>query len=196
WQDHIDHLDVMRSGIGLRGMAQRDPLVEFKREAFQAFEQLKDEIEHHIVEYLFRAPVQIQLPEPPKEALPQNLRTNADAIAQASGQEKSAGALPAKANGNVAARLPAPAASGKNGVARSGAARNGTGRSQPAARHAHPAAKGSSSHPGKSGVSSAARPRPAATATANASNPGSVKVGRNDPCPCGSGRKYKMCHGR
>jgi preprotein translocase subunit SecA len=196
WQDHIDHLDVMRSGIGLRGMAQRDPLVEFKREAFQAFEQLKDEIEHHIVEYLFRAPVQIQLPEPPKEALPQNLRTNADAIAQASGQEKSAGALPAKANGNVAARLPAPAASGKNGVARSGAARNGTGRSQPAARHAHPAAKGSSSHPGKSGVSSAARPRPAATATANASNPGNVKVGRNDPCPCGSGRKYKMCHGR
>ncbi|MGH2515446.1 MAG: preprotein translocase subunit SecA, partial [Ktedonobacterales bacterium] len=67
WQDHIDQMDVMRSGIGLRGVAQRDPLVEFKREAYQAFEQLKLDIEHHIVELLYHGGVQVRLQEPPAE---------------------------------------------------------------------------------------------------------------------------------
>src|SRR5260370_27854353 len=95
WQDHIDQMDVMRSGIGLRGVAQRDPLVEFRREAFGAFDLLKGEIEHQVTEYLFRAPVQIQLKEPPLQAPAQNLRTNAEDIAKLSGQAKEAGATPA-----------------------------------------------------------------------------------------------------
>ena len=91
WREHIDHLDVMRQGIGLRGLAQRDPLVEFKREGYQSFDALKGEIEHHVAELAMHAPVQIAIPEPPQQALPSNLKTNSDAIAQASGQAKGAG---------------------------------------------------------------------------------------------------------
>jgi len=59
WRDHIDHLDVLRSGIGLRSMAQRDPLVEFKREAFESFEKLIQEIEHFTSERLMHIQVHI-----------------------------------------------------------------------------------------------------------------------------------------
>ena len=194
WQDHIDHLDVMRSGIGLRSIAQRDPLVEFKREGFQAFEQLKGDIAHHVVELLFRASIQIQAPEP-QPALPQNLRTNADAIAEATGQAKAAGALPA----------PRPAANGANGLAAANGASKANGRQQNGngARPAHGQKAGSSAHGQQRPRSAGQRPpqRAAQRVTANAmANPGAAaaagKLGRNDPCYCGSGRKYKNCHGR
>jgi preprotein translocase subunit SecA len=194
WMDHIDSMDVMRSGIGLRGVAQRDPLVEFKREGYLAFEQLRLAIEHHIVELLFRAPVTIEVREMPQQALPQNLRTNADQLEAASGQTKGAGALPD--------RLPAPANAG--GIARANQAPNGSpalaaaldraeqsgGRPAPA-----PAARGA--QPCRSGARAQPMARPAASgARPLATNAAPGKVGRNDPCPCGSGRKYKMCHGR
>ncbi|HEX6122592.1 MAG TPA: preprotein translocase subunit SecA, partial [Ktedonobacterales bacterium] len=88
WREHIDHVDVMRSGIGLRGVAQRDPLVEFKREAFLAFDEFRAAVEHQIAELAIRGSVQIELRQPPQQALPQNLQTNAAAIAEASGQAK------------------------------------------------------------------------------------------------------------
>ncbi len=194
WQDHIDHMDVMRSGIGLRGVAQRDPLVEFKREAYEAFERLKADIEHHVVELLFRAPVQIAVKEPPPEALPQNLRTNADDIAKASGQVKSAGTLAAKPKA-----LPQPQEA--NGS-------HTNGRTQPnGAKGGQPARSGTNgqrpngARPGQSNPKggSAARhgqPARAIAATAVASSGAGAKIGRNDPCYCGSGRKYKQCHGR
>jgi preprotein translocase subunit SecA len=197
WQDHIDHLDVMRSGIGLRSIAQRDPLVEFKREGFQAFEQLKRDIAHHVVELLFRASIQIQAPEP-QPALPQNLRTNADAIAETTGQAKAAGALPAPRPAATSG-----AANGTNGlVAANGA--NGTGqRNGNGARPAHGQKAGAAAHGQQRPRPAGQRPpqRAAQRVTANAmANPGAVpaagKLGRNDPCYCGSGRKYKNCHGR
>jgi preprotein translocase subunit SecA len=191
WTDHIDAMDVMRSGIGLRGVAQRDPLVEFKREGYLAFEQLKLAIEHHIVEILFRAPVAIEVREMPQQALPQNLRTNADQIEAASGQAKGAGAQPA--------RLPAPANGRGNG--RAAGAPNGLAaaldRAEPSGGRPAPAPARSGAQPSRSGM----RPQPEARPTASGARPVTAnaapgKVGRNDPCPCGSGRKYKMCHGR
>jgi preprotein translocase subunit SecA len=154
WMDHIDALDVMRAGIGLRAVGQRDPLVEFKNEAFRMFDELKVAIQHYTVDSLLkllREPLTLtrQRPEPPRK-MPRNLRTNADAIAEASGQAKSDGTTE-RVRGSRSAQAR------KNG-AQSGNAR--------------------------------------ATASAGANRPVSLpKVGRNDPCPCGSGKKYKKCHG-
>jgi preprotein translocase subunit SecA len=177
WREHIDHLDVMRSGIQLRGVAQRDPLVEFKREAFAAFEELKAEIEHLITECALRAPVNLELREPPQQALPQNLKTNAADIAKTSGQAKDAGnALAPRPKSNTQ-----QASGQKNGAkpnnVKSGGAKPQSGKPQ-AARQGQPQ-----------------RAVPlAATSASSSSSPG--KIGRNDPCFCGSGKKYKQCHGR
>jgi preprotein translocase subunit SecA len=159
WMDHIDALDVMRSGIGLRSYGQRDPLVEFKNEAFRMFENLKQLIQHYIVDALlkllrFELKLAEQQPPAPKRRAPRNLRTNVDDIARASGQAKTDSA-------EERHKMPAKYASG-----------------------------GSSRHNGRAGgngrtPTAAPSPRPAVPA----------KIGRNDPCPCGSGKKYKKCHG-
>ncbi|HEX7734561.1 MAG TPA: preprotein translocase subunit SecA [Ktedonobacteraceae bacterium] len=150
WMDHIDALDVMRASIGFRSIGQRDPLVEFKNEAYTMFENLKGQIQRYIVEQLLRLTknditITVKPPEPPKrKGGPRPLRTNADAIARASGQ--------AKADEAEVPRTPSR---------RQGPNRQQNGRAQ----------------------------------SVN-SNPRQLnKVGRNDPCPCGSGKKYKKCHG-
>ncbi len=142
WMDHIDSLDVMRAGIGFRSLGQRDPLVEFKNEAFRMFDDLKQAIQHYTVDALLKLlrndlTVTVNKPEPQRK-VPRNVRTNADAIAKASGQVKSE-AEQVKANAQRAGN-----------VAQSN--------------------------------------RRAATNT-------NGRIGRNDLCPCGSGRKYKKCHG-
>jgi preprotein translocase subunit SecA len=182
WREHIDHLDVMRSGIGLRGVAQRDPLVEFKREAFAAFEELKAEIEHLITEYALRADVQIAVREPPPQALPQNTKTNAADIAKTSGQTKDAGNLLAP---RLKSNTQQPNGQ-KNGTRPNGAKPNN--------------AKGGGAKPQNAKPQGARQGQPqravplAATSANRPSSPG--KIGRNDPCFCGSGKKYKQCHGR
>ena len=214
WQEHIDSLDVMRSGIGLRGMAQRDPLNEFKSEGFKAFEELKLDIEHHIVDLLFRGQVQIQLAEPPQQALPKGLRTNAEAIARALGQSKDAGASLGDSAQLSAADTAAAKAAGTNGAGTNGHnghngrdKHNGHNGNRPAAKGASGSTvKGSASGKGGSTARGQMRPgnsgaqrQPARVATAAAaasSSASNARVGRNDPCPCGSGKKYKMCHGR
>ena len=147
WMDHIDAVDVLRNSIHFRSVAQRDPLVEFKNEAFRMFESLKLAIQHHIVDdllKLLRGNITIKVQQPaPKRKAPRNLRTNVDDIARASGQAKS---------------------DGVDGAAR---------RQSPGARQN-----------GRAPVLTSA-PR---TVQAN-------KIGRNDLCPCGSGKKYKKCHG-
>ena len=151
WMDHIDSLDVMRASIHFRSIGQRDPLVEFKNEAFLMFENLKMSIQHYIVDELLKLlrgniTITVNRPAPQRKA-PRNLRTNVDDIARASGQAKSDGAE----KGTVARR--------QNPSTR----QNGNGRAP----------------------TSVPAPRPVMT----------NKIGRNDPCPCGSGKKYKKCHG-
>jgi preprotein translocase subunit SecA len=177
WREHIDHLDVMRSGIGLRGVAQRDPLVEFKREAFAAFEELKAEIEHFITEYALKVGVNLELRQPPPQALPQNTKTNAADIAKTSGQAKDAG--------NLLAPRPKPNTQPANGK-KNGAQPNGAKPNN---------VKGGGAKPQSGRPGQPQRVVPVAATSANRSSaPG--KIGRNDPCFCGSGKKYKQCHGR
>src|SRR5579885_3506484 len=149
WMDHIDALDVMRASIGFRSIGQRDPLVEFKNEGYLMFENLKAQIQHYIVEQLMRLTrnditITVKPPEPPKRKAQRPLRTNADAIARASGQAKS----------------------DERDLPRLTSRRQGPSNRQNGQRPAN-----------------SSSPRP------------SGRVGRNDPCPCGSGKKYKKCHG-
>src|SRR5581483_12323 len=105
WMDQIDALDVMRAGIGFRSYGQRDPLVEYKNEAYQMFEELKQNIQHYIVDQLLRllrSNITIQLNQPePQRKTPRKMRTNADDIARASGQAKSDGASERKTGFNA-----------------------------------------------------------------------------------------------
>jgi len=196
WRDHIDHLDVLRVGIQLRGIAQRDPLVEFKSEAYNAFEQLKEDIEHHVTEQLFRSQIYLQAPAP--QALPENLKTNVDAIAAASGQAKGAGNSSPRPTSGPSSKTPAAGANNRQ-------YRGGKGLSS--SRHGAPDRRRriAGNAPGQPGqpqgrsattVQKAAQPQRTGAATSPASSGQVAKPGRNDPCYCGSGRKYKLCHGR
>ena len=153
WMDHIDSIDVIRNSIHFRSIAQRDPLVEFKNEAFRMFETLKADIQHHIVDdllKLLRGNLTIRVQQPaPQRKTPRNLRTNIDDIARASGQAKS---------------------DGQGGAARRPVTSSGSTPRQ----NGQPRANG-------------AAPTPRQTQAS--------KIGRNDPCWCGSGKKYKKCHG-
>jgi preprotein translocase subunit SecA len=161
WKDHLYSLDHLKEGIGLRGYGQRDPLIEYKKESFALFQDMKARIEEEIVRYLFwlRPVLSDQGPEAgpgqggrPVGPLP---RPSARRPSQMTMNNPAAEAVPAFAG----ARQAAPAAGGAD----------------PAAGAADPRAGGSGV------VRTVRREEP--------------KVGRNDPCPCGSGKKYKKCHG-
>ncbi|HET8843749.1 MAG TPA: SEC-C metal-binding domain-containing protein, partial [Ktedonobacteraceae bacterium] len=159
WMDHIDALDVMRASIGFRSIGQRDPLVEFKNEAYRMFEELKAQIQHHIVDHLLRLlkgniTITVKPPETPRRKAPRALRTNAEAIASVSGQSK------ADESGEIV---------------------RATSRRQSSAQR-------------QNGQTGAQRQNSRVLTTSPSPRPVS-RIGRNDPCPCGSGKKYKRCHG-
>ncbi len=139
WQEHLYAMDGMRSGIQLRAFGQKDPLVEYKREAFDMFEQLMNSLKEEVAQNLFRSGATLAAFEQLFSGLPHKLTHEVPA--------------------NVLAYA---AMAGMGG--------------QPGAAPAGPA-----SQPTQELVLPTRRDTP--------------KVGRNDPCPCGSGKKYKNCHG-
>ncbi len=126
WKDHLLSLDHLKQGIGLVGYGQKDPLVEYKKQSFDMFQEMLDRIDTSTIRSLFN--LQVVAEEPP-EALRQR-------------------------------RLP-----------RRSTQMTFTGPNQGAAAAGEEAGK----------VKTVVRDQP--------------KVGRNEPCPCGSGKKYKKCHG-
>ena len=114
WREHLYEMDYLQEGIGLRAYGQRDPLVEYQREAFQMFQDMKDAIQEEFVRYIYR--VQLVRQDEPARPRPQRVRMS---------------------HGDEAAGGPGAGA---------------------------------------------------------AVSPGD-KIPRNAPCPCGSGKKYKKCHG-
>jgi len=152
WRDHIDHLDVLRSGIGLRSMAQRDPLVEFKREAFESFERLIAEIEHYTAERLMHMQVHITQaePQPPQQIAPPRKGKNGKAPARQMKPLASRPAAPAPQQASPKA-LPAPA----------GSANGANGRVAPKPAHGNGANKPANANAANG---SGARPAPALAA--------------------------------
>jgi len=128
WIEHLEAIEHLRTGIGLRGYGQRDPLIEYKKESFNLFQQLLDLIQEQIVHSIFKMglAVTMTLPQPSSSRPIQEIKTNLSPFAAVQ--------------------------------------KNQAANQTPQATHKLRDATGH-------------------------------KVGRNDPCPCGSGKKYKRCHG-
>jgi preprotein translocase subunit SecA len=158
WKDHLLSLDHLKEGIGLRGYAQKDPIVEFKKEAFVLFEDMMARIDNETIRYLYH--IQIQQGEQPGQPVqprpvpPRSPQSNTQA-----------------AVASAAARASEPAPQRLPDVARQ--LERKQQRQQKDLQY-------------QTGPAQAEPPKPVRAA---------AKVGRNDPCPCGSGKKYKKCHG-
>jgi preprotein translocase subunit SecA len=131
WKEHLGAMDYLRQGIGLRGYAQKNPKQEYKREAFEMFGVMLDQIKFDTISLLSRVRIQSE-----------------EDVERMEAQRRAAQQMEFK--------------------------------------HAEAAALGQSGEGGK--APPAAAPEPFVR--------DGRKVGRNEPCPCGSGKKYKQCHGR
>ncbi|MFH0929817.1 MAG: preprotein translocase subunit SecA [Candidatus Moraniibacteriota bacterium] len=131
WMNHLDDMDYLREGVGLRGYGQRDPLVEYKKEGFLLFNNLLDSIRNSVVNTIFKIEVMKEEPVPQKSILEE---------AKYQGAEEQPAQFAAAAAANPDEE--------KNSAPAQQTIRN------------------------------------------------SKEVGRNDPCPCGSGKKYKKCCGK
>jgi preprotein translocase subunit SecA len=181
WVEHLTELDDMRRGIGLRGYSQSDPLNEFKKEAFGLFEELKDFIRQNVANTILRVQVTQQQAPPPGPF-----------VMSGPGQAASSGNGRNGSNGNgsgAAARTPVAAGSAGSVAASFGGAVTGTAGTR-AIAGAGAGGAGPARGPAAAGGSGAgAQARPGYT-------PSGDKIGRNDACWCGSGLKYKKCHGK
>jgi preprotein translocase subunit SecA len=182
WVEHLTEVDDMRRGIGLRGYAQQDPLNEFRREAYRMYEELRGLIRHGVASTIFRVTVQKQTP--PDVALARSLAQGVAALAGTDGNGAAAvqPALAGAAAGAAAGATMGSATSAGGSIAPGSAVRNVRASlgDQPL-----PGVGGN----GVGGAGGAAGARPGYTPTGE-------RIGRNDPCWCGSGAKYKKCHGR
>ncbi len=165
WKDHLYSLDHLKEGIGLRGYGQRDPLVEYKKESFSMFQALMDRIDEEILRWIF-------LYQP--VAVAGSGRGNEEA------DERPLAAPPSRAahpRGGERDREPELALAGARAMPRNLTFNDpDRGAARPSPRPAAREAQGGSDE-----VQTVRRE--------------GKKVGRNDPCPCGSGKKYKKCHG-
>jgi len=153
WRDHLYEMDYLREGIGLRALAQKDPLVEYKSEGFDLFSSMLEAVQGDFVRLIYRLEVAREVQPAPREV----------ALAYSASDESAAGG-------------------GFAGLAAGGASAGlDVGYTAGGGRVVDTSAKAFSD---------------AKAATQGVTGPRHVeKVGRNDPCPCGSGKKYKKCHG-
>ncbi len=145
WQEHLYNMDQLRGGIGLRAYGQKDPLTEYKSEAFKMFEEMMSNVKSEIANNVFRSASSLAAFENFLRALPQQL--SAPDVSQP-------GAFRGTMTASTAA-APQPAATAGSAVV-------------------------------EKAIEEAARPIKREV----------PKVGRNEPCPCGSGKKYKQCCGK
>ena len=151
WMSYLQEMDYLKTGIGLRGFGQRDPLVEYKTEAYAAFTELVNTMYEDFLQTILRIEVAVAPPAQEVEEA-EELRG-----AKYSG--------PAEVDGDHG-----------QSVTRSARATGAAPRPQPGGKAPAPA-------------------KPSTYRKADDPDP-YVGVGRNDPCPCGSGKKFKNCHGR
>ncbi|HET6951343.1 MAG TPA: preprotein translocase subunit SecA [Acidimicrobiales bacterium] len=180
WRAHLYEMDYLREGIGLRAMGQKDPLVEWQREGFEMFGQMMHGIWQEFIQYVMKVDVKVARPAP------------AGAVAPAAPADGDGGAAPVD--------QPAVAGAGLGGGAPDGL------RDVQYSSPEDPSVAGATRIAEAARAEAAAGGRPAAaggpaTATAPPANTPIVKsdwdkTPRNAPCPCGSGKKYKLCHGR
>ena len=167
WVDHLTELDDMRRGIGLRGYGGIDPLNEYKREAFQLYEELRGFISKQVANSIFRVQVQAVAQQPTQTAAAPIEATTTDSGVTSATSAGSTAPPKQRPAGPAAAVVPPTLAA----VARRGI------------QYQHGEEPVGVQAPGAGAPSGAP------------STNGGPKLGRNDPCWCGSGKKYKRCHG-
>jgi len=155
WQEHLYDMDYLQQGIGLRGLAQLDPLVAYKNEAFELFRELMNSVWADFARLIFHVQVTIHDENGPVPPPPQRIRPN-------------------------------PASSSATGGAR--VSYSGGAQSQPSAVAMAAAAGGGA----EAAYADQAEPAPQVQ---QRRVDDSEQIGRNDPCWCGSGKKFKKCHG-
>jgi preprotein translocase subunit SecA len=185
WREHLYEMDYLREGIGLRAMAQRDPLIEYQREGYDMFSSMMDGIKEESVGLLFNARVEVQ--EDPVVA----------------GGLDGTQPPPGADAGPAAAQQPPP----RGRHAQPGRAAGGQRRQPEQDGQERPAVPAGLA---RGAAAAGQQRRPAQleyTAPTIDGGPGVehhsesggggdfARVGRNDLCPCGSGRKFKRCHG-
>jgi preprotein translocase subunit SecA len=185
WVEHLTELDDMRRGIGLRGYAQQDPLNEFRREAFRMYEEFRALIRHGVASTIFRVSVQRQPPPLGDGAVSQALARGAEALRRSSGNGAGAGS---GAGAGAAQPVAAGAAAAGSAILRGALPNAPSARGMTESLGGEPVTNGADGN-GGSGAASTGGARPGYTPTG-------ARIGRNDPCWCGSGAKYKKCHGR
>src|SRR5215468_7364081 len=234
WREHLYEMDYLREGIGLRAMAQRDPLVEYQREGFDMFNTMMEGIKEESVAYLFNSQVEVQQ-NPIVEESAGEVPAASLTFGQVPGngapgpiEDSVAPAGAARAGAAPADAAPADAAPAEGAPAQR-TSRRGTGGRGSRGRHAKGAAAQSAGGQPQADRRPSSAGAPGAPATPAVVTPGLSqprqpdrlsysaptvdgeaqvqrrsepaaggefgKVGRNAPCPCGSGRKYKLCHG-
>jgi preprotein translocase subunit SecA len=183
WVEHLTELDDMRRGIGLRGYAQQDPLNEFRREAFRLYEELRGLIRHGVASTIFRVTITRQPAPSTDGGDPAVAAALARGVASMSGNGSGRGA---PANATPVEAMAASAAVAGSAVLRGGPAGPPPLRATRETLGDQPV--GGDSSP-SNGAPSNGGPKLGFTPTG-------ARIGRNDPCWCGSGAKYKKCHGR
>ncbi|HEX6558914.1 MAG TPA: SEC-C metal-binding domain-containing protein, partial [Longimicrobiales bacterium] len=174
WRDHLYDLDHLKASIGFRGWGQKDPLIEYKQEAYTMFVDLMTDLRKSVASLTFRAQVQVPQPRP---ALPERIMLSG----------------PTDTPDTRAARaVPAPEEYEQDELD------DGVAHAMGGARHLPT--------PTVAGAPMRNKPVDVRQLATNRGEEGEApahkpvvkeepKVGRNDPCPCGSGKKYKKCHG-
>jgi preprotein translocase subunit SecA len=142
WKEHLAAMDYLRQGIHLRGYAQKNPKQEYKREAFEMFGTMLDQVKHNVISIVSRA----------------QLRSEQDV--EAVEEQRSSAARMQFRHAEAQSAIASPSAT---------VPRNLAGAAQPGPQNSEP-------------ITPFVRT--------------DRKVGRNEPCPCGSGKKYKRCHGQ
>lgn len=171
WMSYLQEMDYLKTGIGLRGFGQRDPLVEYKQEAYAAFSQLVDTMYEDFLRtmlHIRKATAPAVQQEQPSQA-PALQNANYSGPTEVDGAEGAAASVFSRARTGRTAVSGAPAPGAVAVEALPHAERRDVNAPAPKA--------------------SAAKPN---TFVKDAENP-FMTAGRNDPCPCGSGKKYKKC---
>ena len=220
WREHLYEMDYLREGIGLRGYGQRDPLVEYQREGYDMFGAMMEGIKEESVGNLFNLKVEVQENPIVEEATPNGSAGLAapEALAIDTPEAPSPPATPAPgipgprpAGAHARGGTPARGQRAQGGPAQRGGpaqqvdAGDGTPGTRAGGAHAKSAAGQGTAVPAGLGPRRAQRLEYSAPSvdggTHVETNRGTAagdeysRVGRNDPCPCGSGRKFKRCHG-
>ncbi|MEV4820457.1 preprotein translocase subunit SecA [Micromonospora sp. NPDC049274] len=191
WREHLYEMDYLQEGINLRAYAQRDPVVEYQREGFDMFATMMEGIKEETVGFLYNVDVQVTEPEPAADSeevtlldKPVEIRAKGiDRSPQRRGLQYSAPTIDGEASPGAVSieqeQQQAPAL--------------GVGRPP----------QGTPAAPGQNAPSAPQRPAsglrgptlPTAGSRRPVPNQADAGPSRNAPCPCGSGRKYKRCHG-